>query len=62
MVTLNKRNDGRYSEAWEYYGKSTDTKPAESNDLNIPNGTAFLEIDTGDVYFWDDSEKEWLKP
>lgn len=33
----------------EYMGLSTDTKPTDG----VPNGSIFVEIDTGDVYFYD---------
>ena len=36
-------------------GLSTDTKPTEG----IPNGSSFLEMDTGNVYMWDDENKQW---
>ena len=60
MVTLNTSNDTTRGEGWEFRGKSTDIKPVEVNGLNIPNGSAFFEFDTGDVYFWDDDAKEWI--
>ena len=40
-----------------YFGKSSDTKPVE----NVPNASVFYEIDTGDVYMFDDETKTWLK-
>lgn len=36
----------------EYYGKSTDTKPAN---ISTPIGATFLEIDTKNVYINDGS-------
>lgn len=38
-------------------GLSTDTKPTD----NIQNGDEFLEIDTGDFYYYDAENGEWLK-
>ena len=35
--------------------KSTDTKPTD----DIPNGSSLIEIDTGDVYFYDAESKTW---
>lgn len=35
----------------EYKGLSTDTKPE-----NVPVNSLFLELDTGDVYYWDGSD------
>ena len=43
----------------EYVGLSTDTKPTNG----VPNGSTFIEIDTGDVYFYDATENGagWVK-
>ena len=44
----------------EYSGLSTDDKPTES----VMTGSLFLEIDTGDVYAFDEegaAGSEWLK-
>lgn len=38
-------------------GLSTDTKPTEG----VPNGSSFLEMDTGDVYMFDEQNHEWRK-
>ena len=38
-------------------GLSTDTKPT----TDIPNGSSFLEMDTSNVYMWDDENKQWTK-
>lgn len=43
---------------WDLRGLSTDTKPT---DAYIPNGSSFLEMDTGDVYFWDADAPQWRK-
>lgn len=41
----------------EISGLSTDTKPTEG----IATGSVFLEVDTGDAYFFDESSKDWNK-
>ena len=43
-----------------YYfaGNSLDTKPSPTDALT---GSVFLEVDTSDVYFWDEATTEWLK-
>lgn len=38
-----------------YKGLSTDTKPTG----NIKNGTAFVEMDTGKLYFYDAEGSQW---
>lgn len=39
----------------EYKGLSTDTKPAAAN------GSSFLEMDTGDMYYYDADNETWVK-
>jgi len=42
-------------------GKSTDTKPTVSyNGLTIKNGSTFYEMNTGDIYMYDEEAKTWL--
>lgn len=42
----------------EFSGLSTDTKPTDNY---IATGSLFLEVDTGDVYAYDEEEPEWNK-
>lgn len=45
----------------EIRGLSTDEKPIDTIEgIAIDNGSVFLEIDTGDVYFFDIDSKTWL--
>lgn len=37
-------------------GKSTDEKPTDVN-----NGSQFIEIDTGKLYFYDKEAEQWLE-
>lgn len=41
----------------EFYGLSTDTKPT----ANLATGSFFLEIDTCDVYYFNEESSEWIK-
>ena len=41
----------------EYMGKSTDTKPTDM----IVTGSVFWEIDTGDLYLYDEEGNAWIK-
>jgi len=44
----------------ELFGLSTDTKPTDRfNGVAIPNGSAFLEMDTGTVYVFDSDSDAW---
>ena len=38
-------------------GLSTDTKPTE----NIPNGSTFIEINTGKVYIFNEAGAAWVE-
>lgn len=42
-------------------GLSTDEKPTEAYNKDIDNGSTFMEIDTGDIYFYDKENNEWKK-
>lgn len=39
-------------------GKSTDAKPTTED---VGNGSAFVEMDTSNVYFYDEAASAWLK-
>lgn len=43
---------------WDLRGLSSDTKPTYDQ---VPNGSTFLEMDTGDVYIYNKAGKTWLK-
>lgn len=48
MVTVSNLTD-------EYNGLSTDTKPTDG----VRNGSVFIEIDSGKIYFYDEENSEW---
>ena len=50
MVSLGKRRR-------TFFGLSTDTKPV----AGVGNGDAFIEMDTGDSYFFDVENMTWWK-
>lgn len=39
----------------EYRGLSTDTKPTDAT-----NGSSFLEMDSGDIYYFDADSGDWI--
>ena len=51
--------DGKWVRATTFYGLSTDTKPTV--DSGAGNGSAFIEMDTSKVYFFDAENSEWLE-
>lgn len=62
-VTLNNYGKMANMNTAEFYGKSTDEKPTTQQDgLDIVNGSVYIEIDTGKVYFWDAEMKVWISP
>ncbi len=42
---------------YEFTGLSTDVKQT----ANVATGSVFLEVDTGDVYFFDGENSIWIK-
>lgn len=47
----------RYRRPVTLFGLSTDVKPSD----NIANGSTFIEMDTGTLYFYDAENQEWLE-
>ena len=47
-----------------YAGKSTDEKPGDEEEKGIyqRTGNVFIEIDTGNTYFYDEEEEDWILP
>lgn len=43
----------------ELRGLSTDAKPTEINGKTIDNGSTFIEMDTGKIFFYDLENEEW---
>ena len=66
MVTIYKvekadiKNDEKF--LVELRGLSDDEKPTTINGGTIINGSEFLEIDTGDLYYFNEDDVEWIKP
>lgn len=61
MLTITYRKVQDYDSDWNPiyeihgFGLSTDTKPTEG----VGNGSAFLEMDTGKIYFYDAENTTW---
>ena len=53
-------NEGEFVTV-EMRGLSTDTKPTEFDGRNIDNGSIFVEIDTGSIYFYDLDNEQWME-
>ena len=64
MVTLYKNDNVRKTTEGqttycELRGLSTDTKPTEINGYKIGNGSVFIEIDTQEVFIFNETTQEW---
>lgn len=64
MVTIqkieNKRTiGGEEAINVELRGLSTDTKPTEIDGKIVDNGSVFIEVDTGNVSFYDLENEQW---
>lgn len=60
MITLDGSGSSR---PLTLRGLSTDTKPTTAyGDLDIRNGDQFLEMDTGNVYFYNKETETWIQP
>lgn len=62
MVTIievkNKSIDG--TAVFELRGKSSDAKPIGFyNEALVGNGSTFLEMDTGNVFMFDEENQKW---
>lgn len=67
MVTITKNENTKINGEDRYIlvelrGLSTDTKPTvydEDIDSYIDNGSTFIEIDTGKIFFYDLENEQW---
>lgn len=60
MVTIGKIGQNTNSRTLELYGESTDTKPTDFIDgVQVINGSAFIEIDTGKGFLFDEQNRIW---
>lgn len=65
MVTIYKVEKSNIKEGkflCEFRGLSTDNKPSSINNGDILNGSTFIEMDTQEIYFYDEENSEWVNP
>jgi len=64
MVTVERQNkviDRLNKTSFEFRGLSTDTKPTNKyKDVNIANGSLFIEMDTEDLFFYNEDTSSWV--
>jgi hypothetical protein len=59
MVTLDRVGGSEINKSCEFAGLSTDEKPISPE---IPNGSSYLCMDSGEVYFYNSSAQTWVLP
>lgn len=55
MISIIVHRDD-YNKSFDLRGLSTDSKPT-----SVPNGSSFIEIDTGKGYLFDEENKQWIE-
>lgn len=67
MVTANAAdaalhaNEDSGAVKFELVGLSTDTKPTVFSGSPIKNGSTFYEMNTGDIFMFDEENQSWAK-
>ena len=62
MITILRKNNvdaGDNQRELEIRGLSGDTKPTKIGTQDIPNGTVFIEINTGKMFLFDQENSQW---
>jgi len=67
MITISniRRNDLKDNKSYilcDLVGLSTDSKPTKIEENIIKNGSTLIEIDTQDIYIYDEENEQWLTP
>ena len=44
----------------EILGSSSDRKPTTANNPKLKQNDLFIELDTGDAYYWDEATQNWI--
>ena len=60
LIDYHEVTPGQFFRA--YAGKSTDNKPGDEGDVVQRTGNLFIEIDTGNTYFYDEETEDWILP
>ncbi len=63
-MVINKKYNTDFASTWEIFGDSTEVKPttatvASEKDL-VPDHSIFVELDTGDGYYYDKATDTWI--
>lgn len=60
MVTYSQPIHTTDTVVYEFYGKSTDTKPTIAEYPDMANGSTFMEMNTKTLYFYDADSDNWI--
>lgn len=61
-TVLNRGKNTKYVSTNEYLGVRTDTKPTiASGAESVPDRSLYIELDTGDVYYYDAGTDTWAE-
>ncbi len=61
MITVENQTNRNGKIEFELRGLSTDAKPTPKfGGVDIANGSIFLELDTQNLYFYDEASNTWL--
>lgn len=60
-MIINRKFDTERVSTWEIFGNSTDEKPTVANgtEESIPDMSIFVELDTGEGYYYDKETDTW---
>lgn len=60
-MKINKKYNTTFASTWEIFGNSTEEKPTVANgsEEGIPDMSIFVELDTGDGYYYDKDTDTW---
>lgn len=60
MTTCDKLGGQNTTKSCEFVGLSTDVKPIDTDVVDIPNGSSYLEMDTLNVSFFNKEINAWI--
>ena len=62
-MVVNRKFNTDFASNWEMLGESSEVKPTMANgyEEHIPDNTLFLELDTGDTYYYKADTDTWAK-
>jgi hypothetical protein len=62
-MVVNRKFNTDYASNWEFYGESSETKPTMANgyEEGIPDKSLFMELDTGEGYYYNKDTDSWAK-